>query len=109
MTSEAAPDLTVRIAGRQFKNPLGVASGTFGFGEEYAGLTDMNSIGALFTKAVTPEPRAGNVPPRLAETPAGMINAIGLANPGLKMFLREKVPVLQSLPCPAVVNVAGST
>jgi dihydroorotate dehydrogenase (NAD+) catalytic subunit len=109
VTSEAAPDLTVRIAGRQFKNPLGVASGTFGFGEEYAVLTDMDSIGALFTKAVTPEPRAGNLPPRLAETPAGMINAIGLANPGLESFLRDKVPVLRSLPCPAVVNVAGST
>ncbi len=102
------PDLTVAIAGKTLPNPVGVASGTFGFGEEYEGLTDTASLGAVYTKAVTPEPRAGNPPPRLAETPAGMINAIGLANPGLAAFLSEKVRILERLPCPAIVNVAGA-
>lgn len=104
-----SPDLSVTIAGKILPNPVGVASGTFGFGEEYNGLTDIASLGAIFTKAVTPEPRAGNAPPRLAETTAGMINAIGLANPGLKAFIREKAPILAALPCPAIVNVAGAT
>ena len=103
------PDLSVRIAGRTLPNPVGVASGTFGFGEEYGSLIDLSSLGAVFTKAVTPEPREGNRPPRLAETPAGLINAIGLANPGIQGFLNEKVPVLRNLPCPAIVNVAGET
>lgn len=101
-------DLTVAIAGKTLPNPVGVASGIFGFGEEYEGLTDIASLGAVYTKAVTPEPRAGNPPPRLAETPAGMINAIGLANPGLSAFLSEKVRILERLPCPAIVNVAGA-
>lgn len=101
-------DLTVNIAGKTLPNPVGVASGTFGFGEEYQGLTNLAELGAIFTKAVTPEPRAGNPPPRLAETPAGMINAIGLANPGLDAFLKEKVGILEKLPCPVIVNVAGA-
>lgn len=108
MVEETPIDLTVKIAGKTLPNPVGVASGTFGFGEEYAGLTDLTALGAIFTKAVTPEPRAGNAPPRLAETPAGMINAIGLANPGLDGFLGEKVAILEKLPCPAIVNVAGA-
>ena len=101
------PDLSVRIGGRGLPNPVGAASGTFGFGEEYAPLTNIAALGAVFTKAVTPEPRAGNPPPRLVETPSGLINAIGLANPGLEGFFREKVPILRALPCPAVVNIAG--
>lgn len=101
------PDLRVSIAGKILPNPVGAASGTFGFGDEFEGLTDITSLGAVYTKAVTPEPRAGNAPPRLTETPAGMINAIGLANPGLEIFLREKVRILEKLPCPAIVNVAG--
>lgn len=103
------PDLSVRIGGRVLASPVGVASGTFGFGEEYASLTNIAALGAVFTKAVTPRPRAGNPPPRLAETPAGLINAIGLANPGLEGFFREKVPVLRALPCPAIVNIAGDS
>lgn len=101
-------DLTVTIAGKTLPNPVGVASGVFGFGEEYAGLTDLARLGAVYTKALTREPRTGNPPPRLAETPAGLINAIGLANPGLEAFLADKIPVLKALPCPAVVNVAGA-
>ena len=102
------PDISVSIAGKRLSNPVAAASGTFGFGDEYDGLTDLSALGAIYTKAVTPEPRAGNPPPRLAETTAGMINAIGLANPGLVVFLKEKVDILSQLPCPAVVNVAGA-
>ncbi len=102
------PDLSVNIAGKTLPNPVGAASGAFGFGEEYSGLTDIESLGAVYTKALTPEPRAGNPVPRLVETPAGMINAIGLANPGLERFLSEKVQILEQLACPAIVNVAGA-
>ncbi len=101
-------DLRVHIGSSTLPNPLGVASGTFGCGEEYAPLTDLKNLGALYTKAVTLEPREGNPPPRLAETPAGMINSIGLANGGLKDFLANKIPFLQTLPCPVILNVAGS-
>ncbi|RLW68937.1 MAG: dihydroorotate dehydrogenase B catalytic subunit [spirochete symbiont of Stewartia floridana] len=101
-------ELIVTIGGKVLPNPVGAASGVIGFGDEYASLTDLNSLGALYTKAVTPEPRAGNTPPRLVETPAGLINSIGLANPGLEGFLRDKLPILRGLPCPAIVNVAGS-
>jgi dihydroorotate dehydrogenase (NAD+) catalytic subunit len=87
-------DLSVRLADLVMQNPVGVASGTSGFGEEYAVLMDIRSLGALYTKAVTPEPRIGNPAPRLADTPAGMLNSIGLANPGLAAFIREKLPVL---------------
>ncbi len=102
-------DLTVSLAGKTLANPVGAASGTFGFGEEYAGLTDLSRLGALYTKAVTPAPRAGNRPPRLAETPAGLINSIGLANPGLSAFLTEKKAYLAGLKPAVIVNVAGST
>ena len=109
VTENQEPNLQVSIAGQTLPNPVGVASGTFGFGDEYDGLTDIHALGAIYTKAVTPEPRAGNAPPRLAETDAGMINAIGLANPGLERFIRDKAPALAALPCPAIVNVAGAT
>ncbi len=101
-------DLSVQISGKILPNPVTVASGVFGFGEEYASLINYSSLGGIFTKAVTPEPRVGNRPPRLTETPAGLINAIGLANPGLKAFLQEKLPVIQNLSCPVIVNVAGA-
>ena len=102
-------DLSVKIRNKTLPNPVGVASGTFGYGEEYAPLTDLDSLGALYTKAVTVEPRPGNPLPRLVETPAGMINSIGLANVGVKRFLSEKIPYLKTLKCAVVLNVAGST
>ncbi|MCG8453418.1 MAG: dihydroorotate dehydrogenase [Spirochaetales bacterium] len=102
-------DTTVRIAGKTWTNPVGVASGTFGFGEEYASLCDLEQLGAIFTKAVTPEKRDGNTPPRLANVDGGMLNAIGLANPGLESFLQLKMPKIESLPCPAIINVAGAS
>jgi len=102
-------ELTVKIGSKTFPNPVGVASGTFGYGSEYGELLDVSSIGALFTKAVTLEPRGGNVPPRLVETPSGILNSIGLANVGVDKFISEKLPYLKTLPCAVVVNVAGST
>ena len=102
-------DLSVSIRDKKLPNPVGVASGTFGYGQEYAPLTDLSALGALYTKAVTVEPRPGNPLPRLVETPAGMINSIGLANVGVKGFLREKIPFLKTLDCPIILNVAGST
>jgi len=102
-------ELTVKIGGRVLKNPVGVASGTFGYGSEYEELIDLSRIGALYTKAVTLEPRAGNDIPRLVETPSGIINSIGLANVGVKAFLSDKMPYLSTLSCAVIVNVAGAT
>lgn len=101
-------DLSIKIKDKTLPNPVGVASGTFGYGEEYAPLTDLSKLGAIYTKAVTVEPRPGNPLPRLVETPAGMINSIGLANVGTKGFLEEKIPFLKTLSCPIILNVAGS-
>ncbi|MCX7027762.1 MAG: dihydroorotate dehydrogenase [Spirochaetes bacterium] len=103
------PVLTVKIGSLVLPNPVGVASGCFGYGQEYAELIDLDSLGALYTKAVTLQPRAGNPPPRLVETPQGLINSIGLANPGLTAFISDKLPALARLRCPVIVNVAGST
>lgn len=102
-------NLKVCIGTLDLPNPVGVASGTFGYGQEYSCLMDLRHLGALYTKAVTLEPRAGNPPPRLVETPMGLINSIGLANPGLEGFLKDKLPYLEGLPCPVIVNVAGSS
>lgn len=103
------PDLSLTIAGMTMQNPVGVASGTFGFGQEYGQLIDLDRLGTLYTKAVTLEPREGNPSPRLFETPEGLLNSIGLANPGVSVFVREKLPFLRTLRCAVVVNVAGST
>lgn len=102
-------DLSLKIRSRVLPNPVGVASGTFGYGEEYAPLVDLSRLGAIYTKAVTPEPRPGNALPRLVETPGGLINSIGLANVGVKAFLEEKIPYLETLSCPVILNVAGRT
>lgn len=104
-----APDLSVRIGSLTLPNPVGVASGTFGYGEEYAALLDLDALGAVYTKAVTMEPRPGNPAPRLAETPAGLLNSIGLANPGLAAFVRDKLPALRSRRFRTIVNVAGAS
>jgi len=102
-------DLSVSIGSARLPNPVGVASGTFGYGGEYEELIDCSGLGALFTKAVTIEPRPGNALPRLVETPAGLINSIGLANVGIDRFLDEKLPDLSRFGCPVIPNVAGST
>ena len=88
-------------------NPVLVAAGTFGFGEEYAKLIDLNKLGGIVTKTVTLEPREGNPPPRLAGTPAGLLNAIGLENPGIDVFLEEKLSFLSQFEARLIVNIAG--
>ena len=90
------------------KNPVMAASGTFGYGEEYAGIVPLGNLGAIITKGLSLEPRKGNPPPRLAETPSGMLNAIGLENVGLKIFLKEKMPFLRKARCPVLVNIFGA-
>ncbi|MCX7726187.1 MAG: dihydroorotate dehydrogenase [Chitinispirillaceae bacterium] len=102
-------DLTVKIGEVILPTPVCVASGTFGYGTEYEELVDFSSIGAIFTKSITLKPREGNRGIRLFETPAGLLNSIGLANVGVENFLSEKLPELTRLPCPIFANVAGST
>jgi dihydroorotate dehydrogenase (NAD+) catalytic subunit len=103
------PDLRVRIGALELANPVGLASGTFGYGAEYEQLVDVDAIGALYTKAVTIAPRPGNRQPRIVETPSGMLNSIGLANPGIDTFIADKLPSLRARRCAVLVNVAGST
>lgn len=108
----AAPSLTVNLApghplGLRLRAPVLTASGTFGFGDEYRDIVDLAELGAIVTKTVTPEPRAGNPTPRTIETPAGMLNSIGLPNPGGEGVVREKAPIWADLPCPVVVSVAA--
>jgi dihydroorotate dehydrogenase (NAD+) catalytic subunit len=102
-------DLTVKIGTKSLPNPVGVASGTFGYGGEYEQLLDLARLGAIYTKAVTLAPREGNEIPRIVETPSGILNSIGLANVGVERFLCDKLPALAHLPCAIVANVAGAT
>ncbi len=103
------PDLQVDIAGVQFKNPVMVASGTFGYGEEFADFIDLDALGGIVTKSITLVERLGHPPPRTCETAAGMLNAIGLANVGVERFIDEKIPFLKKLKTVIIVNVAGSS
>ena len=103
------PNLAIELGPLKLKNPVMAASGTFGYGEEYAGIIPLRSLGALITKGLSLEPRKGNPPPRLAETPSGMLNAIGLENVGLEVFLREKMPFLRRAGCSVLVNIFGCT
>jgi len=101
-------DLSVDIAGVRLANPLMTASGTCGYGMEYADFVDLRQFGAFVTKSITLQPRVGNEYHRVVETRAGMLNAIGLANVGLERFVAEKVPPLEQLGLPVFVNVAGT-
>lgn len=103
------PDLSVEIAGLQLHNPVMTASGTFGWGVEYDSLVNVSNLGAICVKATTTRPRAGNTPPRVTETPAGMLNAIGLQNPGIDVVLAEKLPPLEKYHVPVIVNIAGDS
>ena len=100
-------DLSVNLNGLKLANPTLTCSGTCGYAFEYADFMDLAKLGAFVTKSITLEERSGNEPARIVETRAGMLNAIGLANVGLKRFLSEKVPQLRRMPCPVIVNVAG--
>lgn len=102
-------DLTTRIGALRLPNPVLCASGTFGYGEEMAAFMDLSRLGGIVCKTVTRRARAGNPPPRTCETPAGMLNAIGLQNVGLDAFLSDKLPFLRACGAPVVVNLAGET
>ena len=106
-SSNPSVDLSVDLAGMGLANPIMTASGTSGYGPEYAEFVDLKCLGAFVTKAVSVEPRKGNPPPRVVETPAGMLNAIGLANVGLERFIKEKEPYLREMGIPIIVNVVG--
>lgn len=100
--------LNLQLPGLELKNPIMPASGCFGFGREYAQLYDLSKLGAIMIKATTPETRAGNPTPRVAETAAGMLNAIGLQNPGIDKVMAEELPFLEGYDVPIIANVAGS-
>lgn len=100
--------LETRLPGLEMKNPIMPASGCFGFGREYASFYDLSVLGSIMVKATTPEPRFGNATPRVAETSAGMLNAIGLQNPGLKKVMEEELPFLETYKLPVIANVAGA-
>jgi dihydroorotate dehydrogenase (NAD+) catalytic subunit len=101
------PDLTTQIGPLCLQNPVIAASGTFGYGLEFDPLVDLNCLGALVVKGLSLKPMAGNPPPRIVETPGGMLNAIGLANVGLEAFLRDKLPKLGKFTIPIIVNIYG--
>ncbi|MCM8814052.1 MAG: dihydroorotate dehydrogenase [Candidatus Omnitrophica bacterium] len=100
-------NLAVRFGALELRNPVTVASGTFGYGREFAELVDLRALGAIITKTITRQPRQGNPQPRLAETAAGMLNAIGLQNEGLENFLREKWPQLREYGAPVIVSISA--
>ena len=99
----------VTIAGVEFQNPVMVASGTFGSGEEFSEFVDLNRLGAVVTKGVANVPWPGNPTPRIAEVNGGMLNAIGLQNPGIDLFVKRDVPFLQKYDTKIIVNVCGKS
>ncbi|WP_041737539.1 dihydroorotate dehydrogenase [Desulfurobacterium thermolithotrophum] len=101
--------LKVKLFGVEFENPVWTASGTFGFGLEYASFVDLNKVGAVCVKGLSINPREGNEPPRIWETPCGMLNAIGLQNPGVKYFIEKIVPEVQKYKTKVIANIYGST
>ena len=103
------PDMSVEIAGIKLRNPVMTASGTFGYGQEFAEYVDLERIGAFVTKGLSLKPKAGNPTPRIVETPGGMLNAIGLQNVGIDAFIAKKVPFLRSVATPAIANFFGNT
>lgn len=102
------PDLSVDIGGLTLRNPVMTASGTFGYAREFKELLDLNRLGGLIVKGLSLEPSQGNPPPRIVETPSGMLNAIGLENVGLEAFIKDKVPFLKKLNTPVLVNIYGT-
>jgi len=103
------PNISVNIGKLKLKNPVMVASGTFGYAEEFRHFLNLKEIGAIVTKTITLKPRHGNRPPRTCETPSGMLNSIGLENPGIDAFLKEKLPVLKKYKVPVIVSIASES
>ncbi len=103
------PNMSVEIAGIKMRNPVMTASGTFGYGREFADYMDLESIGAIITKGLSLRPKAGNNTPRIVETPGGMLNAIGLQNVGIDAFITTKLPFLRTVDTPVIVNLYGNS
>jgi dihydroorotate dehydrogenase (NAD+) catalytic subunit len=101
------PKLSVNIGKLKLKNPVLVASGTFGYAQEFKDFVNLKELGAIVTKTITLKPRKGNPPPRTCETPSGLLNSIGLENPGLEVFLKEKLPFLKKLGVPVIMSIAS--
>ena len=102
-------DLNVTFAGVHFKNPIVAASGSFGFGREYGEFYDISALGGICVKGLTLHPRAGNPPPRVAESPMGMLNSVGLQNPGADAFIKEDLPYLRGFHTVVIANISGDT
>src|SRR6185312_898963 len=102
-------DLSVTLGRLRLKNPILVASGTFGYAREMAGVVDFAQLGGIVPKTVTCQPRIGNTPPRTIETASGMLNAIGLDNDGIDHFIAHHLPYLRTLPTAVIGNIAGKT
>ncbi|OGX08640.1 MAG: dihydroorotate dehydrogenase B catalytic subunit, partial [Omnitrophica WOR_2 bacterium GWA2_47_8] len=102
-------NLSVKIAGVEFKNPVTVASGTFGHAEKYYDLEEVKKLGAIVPKTVTLHKREGNAPPRIIETPSGMLNAIGIENPGADGFIKDKLPGFRKIGVPLMISILGHT
>lgn len=102
-------DLSVKVAGVSFSNPLIAASGTFGFGREYGEFYPLSKLGGISCKGITLKRRDGNPPPRIAETPSGILNAVGLQNPGVDVFIKEDLPWLKQQNTTVIANIAGNT
>jgi dihydroorotate dehydrogenase (NAD+) catalytic subunit len=102
-------NLSVEIGRLRLRNPVMTASGTFGYGEEYAPYVDLNRLGAIVVKGLSLKPRMGNPPPRIVETPCGMLNAVGLQNVGVNAFIREKLPFLAQFDLPVIANIFGES
>lgn len=102
-------DLSVKVGPLKFRNPVLLASGTVGYGNEIAEFIDLSKIGGIVTKSLSLKPRKGNPPQRIVETPSGMLNAIGLANVGVEAFIKEKIPFLRKYDVPLICNIAASS
>jgi len=102
-------DLSVQVGPLKFRNPILLASGTVGYGNEVSEFIDLNTIGGIVTKSLSLKPRKGNPPQRILETPSGMLNAIGLTNVGVELFIKEKIPFLKKFDVPIICNIAAST
>ena len=100
---------TINLAGIEMKNPVTVASGTFGYGREFSQFFDLSKLGGIITKGTTLKPKSGNKPPRICETPSGMLNSIGLQNPGVEYFAQNDLPFLRKFDTAVIVNACGST
>ncbi|MBE6973833.1 MAG: dihydroorotate dehydrogenase [Ruminococcaceae bacterium] len=103
------PDMKVNLAGMTMKNPIVVASGTFGFGREYNEFFDLGELGGICAKGLTLLPREGNPAPRIAETPMGILNSVGLQNPGVDAFVKEELPFLRQFDTKVIANISGNT